>query len=289
MGPKCQYFVWPPLFSSTALTLLGMEFTRASQVATGVLFHSSMIQFRCTCTMTMKLFIHSFIQKCPSRTNSSDIVVNKTKCIWILINNDHLKPIPFKNMPRGLFYVAGSERPLSHPGSPPSQTTLDSYSKGWHINTRSCCLGCLWLPALLHDAWIRLSPLWDRWESIYSTTSTTGSFRSSRRWFWHHTKTLLLSHLGCLGLRVNFAKNILWPSQRVSFLGTVIDSVQNSAPRSFLQGRHRPSAQSCPEDAGPYGSVIPRYFGWVCFICDPSSSGWNRELHPWLGVTDTTA
>ncbi len=42
LGPKCQYFVWPPLFSSTALTLLGMEFTRASQVATGVLFHSSM-------------------------------------------------------------------------------------------------------------------------------------------------------------------------------------------------------------------------------------------------------
>ncbi len=31
-------------------------------------------------------------------------------------------------------------------------------------------------PALLHDAWMRLSPLWDRWESAYSTTSTTGSF-----------------------------------------------------------------------------------------------------------------
>ncbi len=42
LGPKCQYFVWPPLFSSTALTLLGMEFTRDSQVTTGVLFHSSM-------------------------------------------------------------------------------------------------------------------------------------------------------------------------------------------------------------------------------------------------------
>ncbi len=38
LGPKCQYFVWPPLFSSTTLTLLGMEFTRA-KVATGVLFH----------------------------------------------------------------------------------------------------------------------------------------------------------------------------------------------------------------------------------------------------------
>ncbi len=42
-------------------------------------------------------------------------------------------------------------------------------------------------------------------------------------------KTLLLSHLDCLGLRVNFAKSILWPSQRVSFLGTVIDSVQMTA------------------------------------------------------------
>ncbi len=41
-GTKSQYFVWPPLFSSTALTLLGMKFTRASQVTTGVLFHSSM-------------------------------------------------------------------------------------------------------------------------------------------------------------------------------------------------------------------------------------------------------
>ncbi len=45
-GPKWQYFVWPPLFSSTALTLLGMEFTRASQVATGVLFHFSMTTSR---------------------------------------------------------------------------------------------------------------------------------------------------------------------------------------------------------------------------------------------------
>ncbi len=26
------------------------------------------------------------IQKCPSQTNNNDIVVNKTKCIWIIIN-----------------------------------------------------------------------------------------------------------------------------------------------------------------------------------------------------------
>ncbi len=43
LGPKCQYFVWPPLFSSSVLTLLDMEFMKASQVATGILFHTSMM------------------------------------------------------------------------------------------------------------------------------------------------------------------------------------------------------------------------------------------------------
>ncbi len=41
--PKCQYFVWPPLFSSI---ISGMEFTRASRVATGVLFNFSMTTSR---------------------------------------------------------------------------------------------------------------------------------------------------------------------------------------------------------------------------------------------------
>ncbi len=41
LGPKCQYFVWPPLFSSTGSTLLSIEFTRASQVAPGVLHFST--------------------------------------------------------------------------------------------------------------------------------------------------------------------------------------------------------------------------------------------------------
>ncbi|CAI9545363.1 unnamed protein product, partial [Staurois parvus] len=53
--PKCKcpnwaqsvnLFVWSPLFYSTALTLLGMEFTRTSQVATRVLFYSSMTTSR---------------------------------------------------------------------------------------------------------------------------------------------------------------------------------------------------------------------------------------------------
>ncbi len=40
-----------------------------------------------------------------------------------------------------------------------------------------------------------------------------------------HRSHLLLSHIECLGLRVNFAKSSLSPSQRTSFLGAVFDSV----------------------------------------------------------------
>lgn len=40
-------------------------------------------------------------------------------------------------------------------------------------------------------------------------------------------RSLLLSHLECLGLRVNFSKTLMIPSQWISFLGTIFDSAQN--------------------------------------------------------------
>ncbi len=45
--PKCQYFVGAQLFSSTALILLGMTFTRAALVVAGILFHSIMTSRSC--------------------------------------------------------------------------------------------------------------------------------------------------------------------------------------------------------------------------------------------------
>ncbi len=101
-----------------------------------------------------------------------------------VVQDDHIEADPLANMPRGLVHVAGSERRLlSYPGSPPiTYNSWDSHSRGWRINTRSSRLGCPWLPTLLRDAWMRLSPLCDRWESASSTTSTahsgpvTGSF-----------------------------------------------------------------------------------------------------------------
>ncbi len=44
--PKCQYFVGTPLFSSTALMLLGMGFSRAAQVDADILFRSSIMTSR---------------------------------------------------------------------------------------------------------------------------------------------------------------------------------------------------------------------------------------------------
>ncbi|MGL4480680.1 MAG: reverse transcriptase domain-containing protein [Aeromonas veronii] len=47
----------------------------------------------------------------------------------------------------------------------------------------------------------------------------------SREELVHH-RSVLLSHLECLGLRVNLAKSALLPMQHISFLGAVFDSVR---------------------------------------------------------------
>ncbi len=154
-----------------------------------------------------------------------------------------------------------------------AQDSWDLHSKGWHINTRSYHLGCPWLPALLRNAWMWLSPLCDRWESVYSTRRLAHS--GPVRGVLTSHNTLLLSHLGCLGLRVNFAKSILSPSQRVLFLGTVFDSV--------------PVRSNFSRKCWALWQRLSRYFSLVCFTCDPFSSGWSRGFHLRLGVTDAPA
>ncbi len=80
-------------------------------------------------------------------------------------------------------------------------------------------------------------------------------------------RTLILSHLERLGLRVNFAKSALSPSQRISFLGTVLDSAHMRAviapehalaiqklAATFKSDTARPLSVS--KNAGPYGRSI---------------------------------
>ncbi len=62
--PKCQYFVGAPLLSSTALILLGMEFTRAAQVVAGILFHSSIMTSR-SCWMLDTWCFSTFCLRMP--------------------------------------------------------------------------------------------------------------------------------------------------------------------------------------------------------------------------------
>ncbi len=97
-------------------------------------------------------------------------------------------------------------------------------------------------------------------------------------------RTLLLSHLERLGLRVNFAKSALSPSQRVSFLGTVLDSAHMRAviaPERALaiqklaatfksdtlahSKRFRKCWASWPQHRQCYS--------WACSACGPFNAG----------------
>ncbi len=82
-------------------------------------------------------------------------------------------------------------------------------------------------------------------------------------------RSLLLSHLDRLGLRVNFAKRALSPSQRISVLGTVFDSAQMRAvvtperalaiqrlAASFATGASRP-LKTFQKMLGLMGSASP--------------------------------
>ena len=74
---NCQYFVWTPSLSRAAFTLLGMGFTRASQVASGMPFHSSMMMsrswriFETLSTFTFRLRIP---QRCSIGFKSGDML-----------------------------------------------------------------------------------------------------------------------------------------------------------------------------------------------------------------------
>ncbi len=144
--------------------------------------------------------------------------------------DDHVETGPLANMPRGLVNVAGSERRvLSHPVSPHHRLFLRFKFEGVAYQYKVLQYGLSLAPRTF--AWCMdaaLSPLWLMGICILNYLDDWLILVQSQVVLTLH-KTLLLSHLGCLGLRVNFSKSILSPSQRVLFLGTVIDSMQMTA------------------------------------------------------------
>ncbi len=167
-----------------------------------------------------------------------------------------------------------------------------------YINTRSCRLGYSWLPALymMHEC-----------GSLPSATDGNPYTQLPRR----------LARSGPVAGGFNIAQGP--PPQPLRFPGaqgqlcqehTVTQPMsfvpghsyqlkwqqlsQRSEPRQFsttrpLSRKVQPVHSKVSRECWALWQRLRRYFSWVCFTCDPSSSGWNRGFHPWLGITDATA
>ncbi len=170
-------------------------------------------------------------------------------------------------MPRGLVYVAGSERcVLSHQGSPPLQTILEIRIRRGGISIQGPAVWAI--PGSPH----------------FYTMHGCGSLPSVTDGNPHTQLSRGLAHSGPVATGFNIAQDhppqplrlpgsrgqlcqehtITLPTSFVpghSYRLSADDSNclsgashDNSAPRGILRGRYCPSAQSFPENAGPYGS-----------------------------------
>ncbi len=217
----------------------------------------------------------------------------------MVVQDDHIETDPLANMPRGLVHITGSEkRLLSYAGIPPSQTIIE-------IRIRGC------------DVSIQGPPVWAvPCSPHFYAMHGCGSLPSATDGNLHPQLPRRLAHSGPVRgsfniaqdpppqpqmfFFQNFSKSILSPSQRVSFLGTVIAQCrwqqlsQRSEPWRFSV-RRLPSRKGPPvrlkisRKCWALWQQLRQYFSWVCFACDPSSSGWSRGFHPRLGITDATA
>ncbi len=147
-----------------------------------------------------------------------------------VVQDDHAEADPLADSHRGLVLFSGPERHiLSHPDSPHHrqflrfafdgvayQYTVLRFGLSLAPRTFTKCMDAALSP--LRQMGIRILNYLDDWLILAQSEVELLSHR-----------TLLLSHLERLGLRVNFAKSTLSPSQRVSLLGTVLDSAQMRA------------------------------------------------------------
>ncbi len=126
-----------------------------------------------------------------------------------VVQGDHFETDPLANMPRGLVHVAGSERRvLSHPCSPLYRHFLRFAIEGVAYQYKVLPFGLSLAPRTFTrcmDA--ALSPL--RQMEIHILYLDDWLILAQSQAVLTLHKTLLLSQLDCLGLRVNFAKSIL--------------------------------------------------------------------------------
>ncbi len=143
--------------------------------------------------------------KTHSRSQTSE-----SRLYEMAIQDDYIEADPLTNIPRGLVIFDGSERRfISHPDSPHHRRFLRFAFEGVAYKHTVLPFRLSLAPCtFLRSTWIPLR------------------------------------QMGILGLRVNFAKSTLSPTQQISFLGTVIDSAQMWAVVTPMD---------ISKDAGPHG------------------------------------
>ncbi len=217
------------------------------------------------------------------------------------VQDDHAEADPLADSHRGLVLFSGPEgRIFSHPDSPHHrrflrftfegvayQYTVLPFGLSLAPRTFTKCMDAALSP--LRQMVIRILNYLDDWLILAQSEVELLSHR-----------TLILSHLERLGLRVNFAKSALSPSQRISFLGTVLDSAHMRvviAPERALAIQKL--AATFKSDTARLLKVFQRMLGlmalwpqhrqcysWACSACAPFNAGWNHRFHTTHGVTD---
>ncbi len=172
-------------------------------------------------------------------------------------------------MPRGLLLLTGSERRLlSHPDSPSPQVILEICLQRSGLSIHSLSLGLSLAPRTftkcmdaalspLRQMRIRILNYLDDWLILTQSEDELLSHRS-----------FLLSHLECLGLRVNFAKECTVPQPTDIIPGNSSRHKPNdggshartctghSAARGLIQNWSPSPSQGISKDAGPHGLCV---------------------------------
>ncbi len=212
------------------------------------------------------------------------------------VQDNYIESNPLANMLRGLVLFAGSERCLlSHPDSPP-QAVLEIRLRGSGLSIHG---PSLWVvPGSPH----------------FYEVHVCGSFPAETAGNPHPELPWRLAHFGPVWGRASISQ-IRAPqplrvprtqgqlcqeraSQRISFLGTVIDLARMRAvvtPEGALainssQLHSNSESLDLSKHFRGFWASWPlrlRYFSWACFTCSPFSTAWNLEFLYTLGYTDT--
>ncbi len=142
------------------------------------------------------------------------------------VQDDHAEADPFADLHRGLVLFSGPERRiLSHPDSPPSQTILEIRLRGSGLPVHGAYPWAVLAPLTLRKCMdAALSPLRQDGNPHSQLPRRLAHSGPVQRWELLSHRPLILSHLERWGSG-SISQSALSPSQRISFLGTVLDSV----------------------------------------------------------------